>query len=58
MEKKIFRSIITVAFCVLVISTLFIMQVLYTHVEKNIDNLDDYNDIKTKNIYPIIEQTR
>lgn len=38
MEKKIFRSIVTVAFCVLVISTLFIMQVLYTHVEKNISN--------------------
>ena len=42
MEKKIFRSIITVAFCVLVISMIFIMQILYTHVEKNIsDELEE-----------------
>ena len=42
MEKKIFRSIIIVAFCVLVISMIFIMQVLYTHVEKNIsDELEE-----------------
>ena len=42
MEKKIFRSIIIVAFCVLVISMIFIMQVLYTHVEKNVsDELEE-----------------
>lgn len=42
MEKKIFRSIIIVAFCVLVISMIFILQVLYTHVEKNIsDELEE-----------------
>lgn len=42
MEKKIFRSIITVAFCVLVISMIFIMQILYTHVENNIsDELEE-----------------
>ena len=42
MEKKIFRSIITVAFCVLVISMIFVLQVLYTHLEKNIsDELEE-----------------